>query len=51
MPARYVIANVAGVQIAVKVLLLVPVIGLPAWYVLVPSLQPPNVNPGFTRFP
>ena len=45
------IAKVSGVQIAVSVLSLVPVIGLPAWYVFAPSLHPPKVNPGLTRLP
>ena len=44
-------AYVAGFQIAVRVLLLVPVIGDPAAYVFVPSLQPPKVYPALTKLP
>ena len=36
---------------AVSVLFDVPVIAEPAAYVLIPSLHPPNVNPGLARFP
>ena len=45
------IEKVCGVQIAVKVLFEVPVIGEPAAYVFVPSLQPPKVNPGLESDP
>ena len=50
-PARYEMAKVSGVQIAVSVLFAVPVIGEPAAYVFEPSLQPPKVKPGLVRVP
>jgi hypothetical protein len=46
VPFAYETVKVCGVQIAVKVLFEVPVIGEPEAYVFVPSLQPPKVNPG-----